>query len=216
MLPIVKSRFASARYVDKKLCNIRPRPATSRSLPRVSTIRGTSTTPAASASSSHIKGRALARDRPARRSQVLINLEHRGACGCEANTGDGAGILDPDAGRFLRKSRRARHRPAAGRRATAPAWSSCRATPSAARELEALVRARSSSRRASASSAGATCRPTTARSARARVAVEPVVRAGLHRARRRDRPRAASVDADAPSSASSTSSASASSTRSTR
>ena len=36
--------------------------------------------------------------------QVLINLEHRGACGCEANTGDGAGILIqmPDA--FLRKS----------------------------------------------------------------------------------------------------------------
>lgn len=25
--------------------------------------------------------------------QVLINLRHRGACGCEANTGDGAGIL---------------------------------------------------------------------------------------------------------------------------
>src|ERR1043165_8729248 len=36
--------------------------------------------------------------------QVLINLLHRGACGCEANTGDGAGILIqmPDA--FLRKS----------------------------------------------------------------------------------------------------------------
>src|SRR5215510_15809454 len=35
---------------------------------------------------------------------VLINLEHRGACGCEANTGDGAGILiqTPDA--FFRKS----------------------------------------------------------------------------------------------------------------
>jgi glutamate synthase (ferredoxin) len=35
--------------------------------------------------------------------QILINLEHRGACGCEANTGDGAGILMqmPDA--FLRK-----------------------------------------------------------------------------------------------------------------
>ena len=31
--------------------------------------------------------------------KVLINLEHRGACGCEANTGDGAGILiqTPDA-----------------------------------------------------------------------------------------------------------------------
>jgi glutamate synthase (NADPH) large chain len=25
--------------------------------------------------------------------QVLLNLEHRGACGCEVNTGDGAGIL---------------------------------------------------------------------------------------------------------------------------
>ncbi|HZR19302.1 MAG TPA: glutamate synthase large subunit [Verrucomicrobiae bacterium] len=25
--------------------------------------------------------------------QVLLNLDHRGACGCEANTGDGAGIL---------------------------------------------------------------------------------------------------------------------------
>src|SRR3954470_6635231 len=36
--------------------------------------------------------------------EVLINLEHRGACGCEANTGDGAGILiqTPDA--FFRKT----------------------------------------------------------------------------------------------------------------
>ena len=25
--------------------------------------------------------------------QVLVNLQHRGAKGCEANTGDGAGIL---------------------------------------------------------------------------------------------------------------------------
>ena len=25
--------------------------------------------------------------------EILINLDHRGACGCEANTGDGAGIL---------------------------------------------------------------------------------------------------------------------------
>ena len=24
---------------------------------------------------------------------MLVNMEHRGACGCEANTGDGAGIL---------------------------------------------------------------------------------------------------------------------------
>ena len=34
---------------------------------------------------------------------MLKNLAHRGACGCEVNTGDGAGILIqmPDA--FLRK-----------------------------------------------------------------------------------------------------------------
>src|SRR5215831_7421773 len=34
---------------------------------------------------------------------VLINLEHRGACGCESNTGDGAGILVQMPDRFLRK-----------------------------------------------------------------------------------------------------------------
>src|SRR5262245_31332946 len=36
--------------------------------------------------------------------EVLINLEHRGACGCEANTGDGAGILIQTPDVFLRKS----------------------------------------------------------------------------------------------------------------
>src|SRR5438034_2501245 len=35
--------------------------------------------------------------------QVLMNLRHRGACGCEANTGDGAGILLQVPDRFLRK-----------------------------------------------------------------------------------------------------------------
>src|SRR5579871_73011 len=25
--------------------------------------------------------------------KILVNLDHRGACGCEPNTGDGAGIL---------------------------------------------------------------------------------------------------------------------------
>ena len=35
--------------------------------------------------------------------QVLINLAHRGACGCEANTGDGAGILIQIPDKFLRK-----------------------------------------------------------------------------------------------------------------
>src|SRR6476619_8278136 len=38
-----------------------------------------------------------------KRLELLVNLEHRGACGCEANTGDGAGLLiqTPDA--FLRQ-----------------------------------------------------------------------------------------------------------------
>jgi glutamate synthase (NADPH) large chain len=34
---------------------------------------------------------------------VLINLAHRGACGCEENTGDGAGILVQVPDKFLRK-----------------------------------------------------------------------------------------------------------------
>src|SRR6478672_11180325 len=34
--------------------------------------------------------------------QVLKNLQHRGACGCEVNTGDGAGILMQVPDRFLR------------------------------------------------------------------------------------------------------------------
>jgi glutamate synthase (ferredoxin) len=33
--------------------------------------------------------------------QVLVNLEHRGACGCDKNTGDGAGILLQTPHRFL-------------------------------------------------------------------------------------------------------------------
>src|SRR5262245_944180 len=33
--------------------------------------------------------------------QVLVNLEHRGACGCETNTGDGAGILFQKPHKFL-------------------------------------------------------------------------------------------------------------------
>src|SRR5687767_6705517 len=47
--------------------------------------------------------------------QVLKNLLHRGACGCEANTGDGAGILIQMPDRFLR-----RHVAAAGIELPAP------------------------------------------------------------------------------------------------
>jgi glutamate synthase (ferredoxin) len=36
--------------------------------------------------------------------QILLNLDHRGACGCEANTGDGAGILMQTPHEFLRKA----------------------------------------------------------------------------------------------------------------
>ncbi|MSU61893.1 MAG: glutamate synthase large subunit [Pedosphaera sp.] len=35
--------------------------------------------------------------------QILVNLDHRGACGCEANTGDGAGILIQMPHGFLQK-----------------------------------------------------------------------------------------------------------------
>ncbi|NIP85490.1 MAG: glutamate synthase subunit alpha [Planctomycetales bacterium] len=35
--------------------------------------------------------------------EVLRNMDHRGACGCEANTGDGAGILTALPHEFLRK-----------------------------------------------------------------------------------------------------------------
>ena len=46
-----------------------------------------------------VKSHALVRDT----LQVLINLDHRGACGCEANTGDGAGILTQIPDKFFRK-----------------------------------------------------------------------------------------------------------------
>ena len=35
--------------------------------------------------------------------QILMNLEHRGACGCETNTGDGAGILIQMPHQFLKE-----------------------------------------------------------------------------------------------------------------
>ncbi len=35
--------------------------------------------------------------------EILSNLAHRGACGCETNTGDGAGILIQIPDKFFRK-----------------------------------------------------------------------------------------------------------------
>src|SRR5438270_11356777 len=49
----------------------------------------------------HIKGKkshAIVEDA----LKILVNLDHRGACGCEANTGDGAGILMQVPHDFLR------------------------------------------------------------------------------------------------------------------
>ena len=37
--------------------------------------------------------------------QILVNLDHRGACGCEVNTGDGAGILMQMPHKFLNEGR---------------------------------------------------------------------------------------------------------------
>jgi glutamate synthase (ferredoxin) len=34
---------------------------------------------------------------------ILVNLDHRGACGCETNTGDGAGILMQIPHKFMQK-----------------------------------------------------------------------------------------------------------------
>ena len=39
---------------------------------------------------------------------ILQNMDHRGACGCEANTGDGSGIMCGLPHKFLRKVAKAR------------------------------------------------------------------------------------------------------------
>ena len=67
---------------------------------RVCTTRRSSTTPAASASSwtSRAANRTGSCSRACRSS---TNLDHRGACGSEVNTGDGAGVLLQMPHRFL-------------------------------------------------------------------------------------------------------------------
>ncbi len=61
--------------------------------------------------------------------QILMNLDHRGACGCEANTGDGAGILIQTPHEFLEgdapSSASSCRQPAN----MASAWCSCRRNP---------------------------------------------------------------------------------------
>src|SRR6059036_993953 len=60
---------------------------------------------------------------------VLINLLHRGACGCEANTGDGAGILIQIPDKFLRRECGPWAIPLPPARASAAASGSWRETP---------------------------------------------------------------------------------------
>ena len=120
--------------------------------------------------------------------ELLINLQHRGACGCEPNTGDGAGILVqmPDA--FLRAvvpfdlppAGALRRRPGLPAAPTRPPAPPCAASSSA-----------SPPKRASPCSAGATCRPTRSHRPLGRRG-RPGLRAGLHRRGARRRPGCAS------------------------
>ena len=137
-----------------------------------------------------------------------MNLDHRGACGCEANTGDGAGILMQMPHEFLQGGvPQGAHHAAGGRASTAAAWSSCRATPTHAPQGRAEVRADRAGRRPD--------RPRLAHRAdrqriarRDRAGRRAVHAPGVHR------PRARTSPTTWRSSASSTSSASAPTTRS--
>ncbi len=61
--------------------------------------------------------------------EILVNLTHRGACGCDPLTGDGAGILTQIPHDFFQaKAARTGHQAAAGAATTASASSFCPAT----------------------------------------------------------------------------------------
>ena len=51
----------------------------------------------------HMKGK-RSHDTIQQALTILVNLDHRGACGCETNTGDGAGILMQVPHKFLQKA----------------------------------------------------------------------------------------------------------------
>jgi len=99
---------------------------------------------------------------PAAGDQVLKNLDHRGASGSEANTGDGAGVLLQMPHAFLaevcKKSRIALPGPSS----TAAVSSSCRAIPRIAAGWR-NASSRSCSPRGKPSSAGGPCPPTALR-----------------------------------------------------
>ena len=61
---------------------------------------------------------------------MLSRMDHRGACGCEENTGDGAGILTALPHAFLAEGGQGgpRARTSPSRDASGPGWSTCRAS----------------------------------------------------------------------------------------
>ena len=90
--------------------------------------------------------------------QVLTNLDHRGACGAEANTGDGAGVLLQMPHKFLVEAcKKARIELARARASTAAASCSCRAIRRCAGASKSAS-SRSCSPKARPCSAGARCR----------------------------------------------------------
>ena len=137
--------------------------------------------------------------------EVLRNMDHRGACGCEANTGDGAGILTALPHEFLAKVVKADlgvDLPAAGpllRRQRVPAAARSASAPAASRSSR-----KSSPPKASGSSAGAECPPTPP----APTSAPPPAPASRSSSSSSSPPPTASPDEAKPSSASSTSSAS--------
>ena len=129
----------------------------------------------------NIKG---ARSHPIVRSalDLLINLEHRGACGSDPDTGDGAGILIQMPDRFFRKARAVRA--AAGglvrRRPGVPA-ARCRSARRRARRSSSA----SSAKKARRCSAGAKCRSTSTKIGKTRGLGRAGLRAGVRRRHQR-------------------------------
>ena len=170
---------------------------------RASTTRASNTTPVASRSSPTCGACAVERaraDRPASRSR---NLEHRGATGAEADTGDGAGILLQIPDRFLRASSSS-HSPPEGSYAVGHRRS-CRPTRWP-REGAGRDRGHRRRRGPRPSSAGATCRSTpSCLGATARAAMPTFKQLFVTDADRRHRASTSTARCSSPASGSSTS-----------
>ncbi len=98
---------------------------------------------------------------------VLINLNHRGACGCEANTGDGAGILmQMPHGFFKEVCAQGQNQTARRWANTAWRWSSCRAIANERRTCEKMFENIVVEEGPEVPGLARPCRPTTRPSAR--------------------------------------------------